>query len=801
MASAATAALAAARGKSAQDPPSDTTIADLVAAVAAAESSSTADAACAAALSGTAIECLSAGAKLLRFEMSLALLTCSQLRVELYQAEGRGDVQAAVDEARRGIALASDCQERRHGWLRMAAALATCRLYPAALRAATRVCQLDEQNFAAEQKAAEATNDVLELVADTLVAAVRQPELGLTAGLRVDEMSCAQCLAIVHQPVTLGDGVTVCKPCVPKYRRTASAQPPSHAACKLFGSNVNVLLHSTVQRVLPEAVAAAQARHEGNDHFRAKRWPEAINCYTRGIELGYDCHVLYANRSAAHLSAGAAAEAKADADAAIFAKPGWPRGFFRRGRALLAVDADELAHADGDSRLERLLEAVGDLSLAMGMGEEQGARAALVVALRRLIDHIVGKNGPDAYDQMDLDVSNPSSVEDLKEATIERIITQNIVSLGHAAAEAAKAGRQRRLPAKEVVSLRSDLECALCCDLLCDPSTLPCGHTLCRTCVWRNLDHAFESPPLCPLCRLDLSPFLVYLNKAARTQSARNGDGFAMGSGQICPTRILQELLEENFPDEVAARHKQAAEEEAVAGAQLADGGGTLLPIFVCSLAYPMQPCPLHIFEPRYRLMMRRTIESGQRRFGMVLPCRGSAGQDTGLPCMSCGTVLLIEHFEQQPDGRAHIETRGERRFRILEASQKDGYLVARVAWLDDERQTFREHLNAWGREESDAAQRARCGMAALAPLAPARAAQVQLWASELKSLVDYARAANQPREATDVATNESEEFQRWPSPHDPHHMIYFLLQVIYTFEWTGKSLSNCPASCAQQHS
>ena len=793
MASAVTAALAAARGKSAQETPSDSTIADLVAAVAAAESSSTADAACAAALSGTAIECLSAGAKLLRLEMSLALLTCSQLRVEFYQAEGRGDVHAAVDEARRGIALASDCQERRHGWLRMAAALTTCRLYPAALRAATRVCQLDKQIFAAEQKAAEATNDVLQLVADTLVAAVRQSELGLTAGLAVDELSCTQCLAIVHQPVTLGDGITVCKPCVSKYRRTASAQPPSHAACKLFGSNVNVLLHSTVQRVLPEAVAAAEARHAGNDHFRAKRWPEAIECYTRGIEHGYDCHVLYANRSAAHLSAGAAAEAKADADAAILAKPGWSRGFFRRGRALLAV---EPTHEDGDSRLERLLEAVGDLSLAMGIGDEQGARAPLVKALRRLMDHVVGMHGPDAYDQMDLDVSNPTSIEDLEEAAIERIITQKFVSSGHAAAEAAKIGRQRRLPAKEVVSLRSDLECALCCDLLCDPSTLPCGHTLCRTCVWRHLDHAFESPPLCPLCRLDLSPYLVYLNKAARTQSVRNGDGFAMGSGQICPTRILQELLEENFPDEFAARRKQAAEEEAVAGAQLADGRGTWLPIFVCSLAYPMQPCPLHVFEPRYRLMMRRTIESGQRRFGMVLP-RDSEGQDTGLPCMSCGTVLLIEHFEQQPDGRAHIETRGERRFRILEVSQKDGYLVARVAWLEDERQTFREHLNAWGREESDAAQRARCGMEALPPLAPARAAQVQLWASELKLLVDYARAANQPREATDVATNESEEFQRWPSPHDPHHMIYFLLQVIYPFECCRQQLRQLPRECA----
>lgn len=41
------------------------------------------------------------------------------------------------------------------------------------------------------------------------------------------------------------------------------------------------------------------------------------------------------------------------------------------------------------------------------------------------------------------------------------------------------------------------------------------------------------------------------------------------------------------------------------------------IPIFVCTVAYPGMPCPLHIFEPRYRLMMRRCIETGTRKFGM----------------------------------------------------------------------------------------------------------------------------------------------------------------------------------------
>ena len=43
------------------------------------------------------------------------------------------------------------------------------------------------------------------------------------------------------------------------------------------------------------------------------------------------------------------------------------------------------------------------------------------------------------------------------------------------------------------------------------------------------------------------------------------------------------------------------------------------VPIFVCTLAFPSQPCPLHIFEPRYRLMVRQCMESGSKQFGMCV--------------------------------------------------------------------------------------------------------------------------------------------------------------------------------------
>lgn len=42
----------------------------------------------------------------------------------------------------------------------------------------------------------------------------------------------------------------------------------------------------------------------------------------------------------------------------------------------------------------------------------------------------------------------------------------------------------------------NDLECILCSQCLLDPVTTSCGHTFCRECLARVLDHGLA----CPLC-------------------------------------------------------------------------------------------------------------------------------------------------------------------------------------------------------------------------------------------------------------------------------------------------------------
>jgi Lon protease-like protein len=92
-------------------------------------------------------------------------------------------------------------------------------------------------------------------------------------------------------------------------------------------------------------------------------------------------------------------------------------------------------------------------------------------------------------------------------------------------------------------------------------------------------------------------------------------------------------------------------------------------------------PTFLHIFEPRYRLMMRRVLE-GNKTFGMVLPKRPRDAHDANFHEM--GTLLRITNAQFYPDGRSLIETVGLTRFKVLRHGELDGYTVAKTERVDD---------------------------------------------------------------------------------------------------------------------
>ncbi|XP_072931080.1 uncharacterized protein [Epargyreus clarus] len=181
----------------------------------------------------------------------------------------------------------------------------------------------------------------------------------------------------------------------------------------------------------------------------------------------------------------------------------------------------------------------------------------------------------------------------------------------------------------------SDLECVLCYHTYTCPVTTPCGHTYCRTCIERSLDYRKK----CALCLRPLDDF----NLAATRE-----------------TEFVSAAL---------------AAIDAVSAPPPPDPD--VIPIFVCTVAFPSIPCPLFIFDPRYWMMIRRILESGSRKFGMVAYERDRSYSDYGTVLEVCDCV----HLE---DGRSILSTVGVSRFRVIERDVHDGCDVARIQPLVD---------------------------------------------------------------------------------------------------------------------
>ena len=109
------------------------------------------------------------------------------------------------------------------------------------------------------------------------------------------------------------------------------------------------------------------------------------------------------------------------------------------------------------------------------------------------------------------------------------------------------------------------------------------------------------------------------------------------------------------------------------------------LPMFpLGTVLFPYGVLPLHVFEPRYRLMTEHCL-AGDATFGVVLIERGSevGGGDTRF---DIGTAARIVRAGQLPDGRYVLATVGVQRLRVRAWLPDDPYPQAEVELLDDPR-------------------------------------------------------------------------------------------------------------------
>ncbi|WP_287128964.1 LON peptidase substrate-binding domain-containing protein [Candidatus Cyanaurora vandensis] len=104
------------------------------------------------------------------------------------------------------------------------------------------------------------------------------------------------------------------------------------------------------------------------------------------------------------------------------------------------------------------------------------------------------------------------------------------------------------------------------------------------------------------------------------------------------------------------------------------------LPLFPLpeSVLFPGQPLPLHIFEPRYRIMMNTALDT-DRRFGVLL-----WNPQTNEPCSVGGCAEILEAKRLENDC-LNVMTRGQQRFRVLRYTRTKPYRVGLVEWIEDE--------------------------------------------------------------------------------------------------------------------
>jgi len=103
------------------------------------------------------------------------------------------------------------------------------------------------------------------------------------------------------------------------------------------------------------------------------------------------------------------------------------------------------------------------------------------------------------------------------------------------------------------------------------------------------------------------------------------------------------------------------------------------------TVLFPGIPLPLHIFEERYRLLVRELIEGpAPRRFGVVA-IRQGLEIDDGPELYDIGCVAELRRVEPYADGRYDIVTTGGPRFRLLEVDDSKPFLRGVVEYLPDE--------------------------------------------------------------------------------------------------------------------
>ncbi|KAI4819098.1 hypothetical protein KUCAC02_004378 [Chaenocephalus aceratus] len=451
------------------------------------------------------------------------------------------------------------------------------------------------------------------------------PGVGATG---FEQFSCRICLSFLFEPVTLPCGHCFCKKCLERERKEKE-RPGVCRDCRastgeeeVQSYRVNVVLSNLLAKWFPTPHQAGRLRREGNALYAERRLEAALEKYNQAIMIAPMDHILFSNRSQIHSSLRRHEKALRDAETTCRLRPHWSKGHICKAQALVSLGRTE----------EALRETLLCLSI------EPDCRLAKTEAHKLLSDLLAP-----VTDQVPEHISDYTNIlsfrADIKNSITapSQMFSPSLMSLAPERSDVGDGKGQMKPESQQKLRISSGVF-SLYETFLRAGDDVVRSH-VCLRCLERCMDHN----PKCPLCKEELSEFLV--------------------QRQYCKTVLIEKLILRYFPSELKERQKTHQDEMA----ELSNLNKNV-PIFVCTMAFPTVPCPLHIFEPCYRLMIRRCIEAGTNCFGMCL------GNDLkGFADYGC--LLGDSGF---------VDTIGMRRFKVIQHRERDGYNTADIEYLED---------------------------------------------------------------------------------------------------------------------
>lgn len=580
----------------------------------------------------------------------------------------------------------------------------------------------------------------LQLLVETIARTLREKELGIHATVNgsnkrssgedgfqssgecedeeaLDLFSCRLCKCLLHEPTTVECGHTFCKRCTDDDSVTNCVHCKQNLSRKEGlpnGRRINVVLSGLLDKLFATESKARKLWIEGEDSWKKQNLSEALEKYNGAVDLVPSSGRLLHQRAELHLEMQNFSQAVQDASSLCRLKTLWTEAHYLKATALSKAGRNDealqeyfLCVALKPDWAKVKLEAqkvLGELFSSVFENEDlptplhplQGGLATRLIkppALLSSLRPLPQKPGSSSSQDSEFTVTKSPPVDDSSSRLCALSAGKSDPSPGEgstksladvlAALPAPPGGLKRKhksdgpsatfsppsklLRADEAETCQTtaacggrsvpaelldsgDLECSLCMRLFYEPVATPCGHTFCLKCLERCLDHN----PNCPLCKENLSEYLA--------------------SRGYNKTLLMEEVLQRYLGDELAER-KKIHEEEMKELSNL----NQEVPIFVCTMAFPTIPCPLHVFEPRYRLMIRRSMETGTKQFGMCITDELKGFADYG--CM-----LQVRDVKFFPDGRSVVDTIGVSRFKVLSHGQRDGYNTAKIEYLEDKK-------------------------------------------------------------------------------------------------------------------